>query len=247
MTDTPLFIFSSGKATRLRPLSYLIPKPSLPWTNRWDSMLDLNIKKYRMLGFRKIYITYSYGRNWYKRVINKYTNDLDIILIHEPEPVGHIKSLINLGNELKDFDTICCQNGDTLSKFDINLLSHSLKHQDVVCAMASSKNIALEKNIICNQNGYILGLKLSSGSKMYFPKTKNVKMKNNIGTFLIKTKYLSQINNDDFVGIFGDNDFLDQLSKKGLYGKCVNVKTEMFYSFNRIAEYLNIIGSKVNV
>lgn len=248
MEDSSVFIFCSGKATRLKPLSYLIPKPVLPWTKDKKSMLELNIERFSKLGFKNFYITYSKKRSLFEKIIKKYSKDLNISLIYEKEPVGQIKSVRDLGSELTKFKYTICQNGDTFSNFDLDPLLNEIREENIGCVLASSPDIKdLASTIVSQRDGTVVGTDSGSRRKLFYDYKGETFLTNYIGTLILKNKHIQTLNDDTFIGIFGSHDLLEQLTEKNLYAKCLDVKCKSFYSFNTYKEYFNIKGQENNV
>lgn len=248
--STYAYIFASGYGSRLKPYTNRTPKPLLKWTKEELSMLDLNIQQLLKYNIHDIYISHSRERKQYEKIILKYQNKANIQLIYEKSPVGQGKSLQNQLLDFRDEDIIIGLNGDTYTKQNLHrMISTFIKDKEISCRIYSSqksKNPVLP--IICDSKDIIYG-KIGSQETLLYKKRKvqDSYYFNHIGTFLLKAKVLSVLDSDPFIGIFGNNDLIDQMINASLLCDCKILEIQKRFTFNTPEEYLNIKGKDINV
>lgn len=110
-------VLAGGKGTRLRPLTYAIPKPLLPINER--PMLEhilLYLKKY---GIKDIYITIGYLGYQIKNYFNSGKElGLNIKYLEEDKPLGTAGCLNPVRDEIDD--TFILIGGDNLTTLDLS-------------------------------------------------------------------------------------------------------------------------------
>lgn len=111
-------ILAGGKGTRLRPFTYMIPKPLMPIGEL--PIIEIILKQLKNNGFNDIIISTGYKENLIRMFLNgadkKY--DLNIKYSCEDKPLGTIGPLSLIRKELND--TFLLMNGDTLSTINYN-------------------------------------------------------------------------------------------------------------------------------
>jgi len=121
-------IIAGGEGTRLRPLTYLKPKPLLPVLG--VPMIERQIKKLNDSGVKDIIINVGYRADAFERYFKGREN---ITLSYETTPLG-TAGAVKLAEPLfQDCEDIIVLNADILTSFDYhNLISyHRLAHNDV--------------------------------------------------------------------------------------------------------------------
>lgn len=105
-----------GEGTRLRPLTYAVPKPMLPIGPK--PILEINIDKARSLGFKRIFLMVNYK----SEVIQDYFGDgrsfgISITYFEEKERRGTAGPLTMLMDEVSD--SFVVMNADILTDLDL--------------------------------------------------------------------------------------------------------------------------------
>lgn len=114
-------ILSGGKGTRLRPLTYAIPKPLLPVGRK--PILEIIIERLKVCGFRNIILSVDYK----KELIEVYFRDgssfeVSIQYVEEPGPSGTAGPL-RLAQHLLH-EPFLVMNGDLLTELDFRKMYH---------------------------------------------------------------------------------------------------------------------------
>lgn len=117
---TKALVLAGGLGTRLRPLTYARPKPLLPIANRphIEHMLDL-LQRH---GIAEVILTTSYLAEAFETVRARAEGrGIDIVVTHEPEPLGTGGALKNAATFIGD-ETFFALNGDVLTDVDLAAL-----------------------------------------------------------------------------------------------------------------------------
>jgi len=106
-------IIAGGEGTRLRPLTYLKPKPLLPL---WGiPMIELQIKKLKEAGVTDIIINVGYKAKDFER---HFANRKGISLSYEDKPMGTAGAVKLAEGMFQDSDEIIILNADIVTDFD---------------------------------------------------------------------------------------------------------------------------------
>jgi NDP-sugar pyrophosphorylase family protein len=110
-------ILAGGLGTRLRPLTFSIPKPLLPVGER--PLLQVIIEQLRSFGIVDVLIATGYQ----SEVIRAFGGDgsrfgVSIDYVHEEQPLGTAGPLSLVKDELGADETILMMNGDILTRLD---------------------------------------------------------------------------------------------------------------------------------
>lgn len=110
-------IMAGGKGTRLRPITYSIPKPLVPIAGK--PCIDYTINSYYRAGVKNVIITTGYKfESLIMGVLEFKHDDQNILFSVEKEAAGTAGS-VKLVREFVD-DTVIVGSGDTLVDFDIS-------------------------------------------------------------------------------------------------------------------------------
>jgi len=110
-------VMAGGKGTRLRPLTYAIPKPLLPVGER--PIMEILLLRLRKCGFRHAYVSIGYKGD----LIRSYFGDgsrlgLSIDYVEEKEALGTAGALSLVKDRLES--PFLVVNGDILTKLDFS-------------------------------------------------------------------------------------------------------------------------------
>ncbi|MFH0817367.1 MAG: NDP-sugar synthase [Candidatus Micrarchaeota archaeon] len=108
-------ILAGGLGTRLRPLTYTVPKPMLPVANR--PILDRTVERLASAGIEGAVLTTNYLAKQIEEHVKKANYPIPVDVIEESEPLGTAGSVRNARWKL-DGDFLVVQ-GDTISSIDL--------------------------------------------------------------------------------------------------------------------------------
>jgi len=109
-------IQAGGRGVRLRPYTFLLPKPLMPVGDL--PVIELLLKWLRRWGVKKTYITIGYLGNLIRSLCGDGSQwDIEIVYSQEPEPLGTIGPLRLIKDQLTE--TFFTLNGDLIT--DLNL------------------------------------------------------------------------------------------------------------------------------
>jgi mannose-1-phosphate guanylyltransferase len=124
-SEATAVILAAGLGTRLRPLSYLVPKPLFPVLNQ--PLLELIISQLQTAGFRRIAINTHHLATEVKLYLeSKSSTNLEIFLSYEPEILGTGGGLRNLAEFIGGAHFLVI-NADILT--DLNFSEIYRRHQ----------------------------------------------------------------------------------------------------------------------
>ena len=185
-------VMCGGFGSRLKPFTYLIPKPFLTSNN--ISPFDYTIKNLSNNNLiNKIFITIYYKKDYVKKIIRN-KKILNSVKIEEKKPLGTAGSLKTILKKSKSKHFIVI-NGDIFSK--INYQSLIKKHLREKCDLT----VCVKEHKI---NIPYAILTTSKSRKFSFKEKKTIKKKINTGIYVINTNFLKKFFNkkkDDFVNM----------------------------------------------
>jgi mannose-1-phosphate guanylyltransferase len=110
-------ILAAGLGTRLRPLTYQVPKPLVPILNR--PLLGLILEQLAAAGFRRVAVnTHHHGEAIGAFVASQAPPVLEVVVRHEPEILGTGGALKNLADFLGS-EPFLVINGDIIADIDL--------------------------------------------------------------------------------------------------------------------------------
>ena len=185
-------VMCGGFGSRLKPFTYLIPKPFL--TSNDISPFDYTIKNLSTNNWiNKIFITIHYKKNYIKKII-KSKKIPNLIKVEEKKPLGTAGCLRLILKKSKS-KHIMVINGDIFSKIDYQGLikKHLSKKCDLTVCVKEHKIDIPYAVLTKNQS-----------KKFIFKEKPTIKKKINTGMYVINTNFLKNFFNkkkENFVGM----------------------------------------------
>jgi len=146
-------IMAGGEGNRLRPYTYVIPKPLLPLKDK--PILEIIINKLRDQGVEEIILSTNYKSELFEILFGKGENHgVSITYSKEKTPLGTVGPL-RLIKEMVDEDFIL-MNGDILTDLDVGKVMDFHKKNNADITVVTKKHlIPLDFGIVKVENGEI--------------------------------------------------------------------------------------------
>jgi NDP-sugar pyrophosphorylase family protein len=147
-------ILAGGKGTRLRPFTFVIPKPLVPIGEM--PIVELIIRQLKAQGFSRV--TMSVGPM--ASLIQSYCEDgrrwgLPIDYLIEDEPLGTVGSLASIDSF--DDDRVLVINGDTLTDLDFGAAYRAHSVNDAATILANRRTVHIDFGVLQSDGGYLTG------------------------------------------------------------------------------------------
>ena len=129
MSKVVAFVLAGGKGTRLRPFTYVLPKPLLPVGRR--PILELIIERLGFYGVKDIIIATGYKSSYIKTFFadgRKF--DVNISYVEESVALGTCGPLSLAKDILSQDDLIVLMNGDIYTELDFSALISKFRSSD---------------------------------------------------------------------------------------------------------------------
>lgn len=238
MENTIGLIFCSGYGKRLLPYTEKIPKPILLKQNG-KTFLEINIERLLDLGIKKIFVSYSYGYDFFEEIAHKFPNNVE--LIYEEQPVGQGKTICNLIPQIKEYKYLFTSNGDTIMEYDSKNFLNYMMDNNVDFLISSCKDSLVEKSLLVDDTWQLYGWKTTNKEYIYTDRPSNIIYANSLGDNIFTISSLLDVHErasqQDFLGLFGENDLAEIMIKQKKSVKLKIVDIHSYYSINTIEEF----------
>lgn len=158
-SGVPVVILAGGRGTRLRPLTFAVPKPLL-WAGR-EPILGGTLRRLRQQGFRKVYLALGYHADLIRAYLAQHHRwGLDIETTQEQNPLGTAGPLRLVVDTFGLSGPVVVMNGDLLTRtrFD-RLLQHHVRHRSHLTVALLSYLYRLPLGEVRSRGGRILGIR----------------------------------------------------------------------------------------
>jgi NDP-sugar pyrophosphorylase family protein len=129
-----------GLGTRLRPLTFSIPKPLLPVGE--TPILQIIIEQLRDAGIREIVLATGYQA----QLIHAFCGDgskfgVEVTYVHEEQPLGTAGPLALLRHRIQSGEFFLLMNGDILTRLDFAAFIEAARHNDWDLTVGYTKHV----------------------------------------------------------------------------------------------------------
>ena len=144
-------IQAGGQGTRLRPYTFVLPKPLMPVGDL--PVIEMLVKWLRRWGIKKSYITTGYLGHLIQVLCNDGSKwDMEIGYSQEPEPLGTVGALRLLEDKLDE--TFLTVNGDLITDIDLHSFQN-FHHENggLLTVAVTEKKIKIDLGVLeCKDN-----------------------------------------------------------------------------------------------
>ncbi len=214
-------IMAGGKGLRLRPFTYMVPKPLLPFGD--TTVIEHSIKRLSEYDIKEIFILTLHKNHRFDECLQyqeKY--DVKIHLIKEPHKLGTIGGLYNIREKITG--PFILMNGDIITELNFKkFFKYHIDKKPVITICVKKINYQLPYGlIISNKDGVVTNLE----------EKPNYQYNVNTGIYLINSEILKHLDGDyaDFT------DFLEKISHKK-YRICDYLMEETWIDMGHVKDY----------
>jgi mannose-1-phosphate guanylyltransferase len=201
-----VLILCGGKGTRLRPFTYVLPKPLFPFNDK--VVLHNLIDHLGLQGFEDLTLSLGYKGSFIKNYCE--SENLDVKYITESSPLGTVGP-IKLMQE-QDFDNLLLLNGDIITTMNFRKMEkdHNDQNSDITIACKEYCRKIPFGDIIHDENNNIIKINEKPVHKSEV----------SIGISIIRKNVLELISNGENMDIPG---LVALAISKGLRVKCYHL------------------------
>lgn len=216
-------ILCGGKGTRLRPLTYIVPKPLLPCGSK--PILEIILTRMKEFGFSKFYLMVDYKAEMIRNYFgNGKSLGMDIEYIKEKTSRGTAGPLSVLKKRITS--PLVVMNGDLLTDLDFNKMMefHQAENADLTMALKKYQQDIVYGTVEVDSDSRIVKLKEKPTLTFLI----------NSGIYILSANALSLIPDK---GVYLMTDLIDQLIANG--SKVVGYEfTEAWHDIGRLDNYM---------
>lgn len=154
------FILAGGAGTRLRPYTFVLPKPLIPLGG--ESIIERVLRSFRDAGLEKVAISLGYLGHLVEAVISDGTNyGMEVRYTREDSPLGTAGALSLMPFDVADDDVVLVINGDTLTALDLGELLTWFESTDADAAMVCvQREVTIDYGVvIADEDGSLVEIR----------------------------------------------------------------------------------------
>lgn len=225
--DLPVVIMAGGKGTRLKPLTYVIPKPLIPIGEK--TILEEIMDQFIGIGCNKFYMSVNYKYDMIEFYLKQLDRDYDISFFREEKPLGTIGSVSLLKDKITT--PFFVSNCDILIDQDYRDVYeyHKENNNDLTIVTAVKSHRIPYGVITTGENGIMEGLS---------EKPENTYMINT-GVYILNPGLIKEIPENEFFHI---THLMDKIRERGGRIGCFPVSEKSWTDIGEWPEYLKLIG-----
>tara|TARA_B100000575_G_C23107988_1_gene639690 strand:- start:384 stop:1079 length:696 start_codon:yes stop_codon:yes gene_type:complete len=195
-------IFAGGKGKRLRPYTYVVPKPLIPIGDK--PIIELLIRQLSKIGIKHVTISIYNNSELFQSILsNKNFPNLKIDFLVEKKPMGTIGALRLIKNLPNEF---LAMNGDLITNLNFkDFYKFHIKNKSDLTLCTKTLKTNIEYGVIRNN-------KKKSLTK--FDEKPNFKYQINLGIYIIKKNLVKRISTKPN---FGFDKFIKKVRDKKVF------------------------------
>lgn len=229
MFNLPVVIMAGGYGTRLRPLTYVIPKPLIPIGEK--TMLEEIFDRFAVYGCNEFHISVNYKADLIKYYIDSQKLPYQVFYFEEAKPMGTAGSLSLLKNEIHS--TFFVSNCDILIDQDYSeILEYHKKNKNEITIIAALKHYPIAYGTIeTSENGILEDL----------IEKPELTFKINSGMYILEPHLIDELPDNKFFHI---TDLISKIkTRKGKIG-VFPVSEKSWQDIGEWDEYLKTVNEK---
>lgn len=185
----PVVIMAGGQGTRLRPLTYVLPKPLIPINNK--TLIEEIFERFHNHGCNDFFVSVNYKADLIAYYLNNQLLPYNINYFQETKPLGTAGSLALLKGKIED--TFFVTNCDILIDQDYaEILDYHRKNKNEITIVAAMKNYPIPYGTLETGN---------NGKLLNFTEKPELLFKINSGMYILEPHLLNDIPEGQFFHI----------------------------------------------
>ncbi len=227
--DLPIVIMAGGKGTRLKPLTYVIPKPLIPIGEK--TILEEIMDQFQSIGCNKFYMSVNYKYDMIEFYLNQLDKKYDISFFREKKPLGTIGSVSLLKNKITT--PFFVSNCDILIDQDYrDVYEYHKNNKNDLTIVTAVKSHSIPYGVISTgENGIMEGLSEKPETTYMI----------NTGVYILNPELIDEIPENEFFHI---THLMEKIKQRGGRIGCFPVSEKSWTDIGEWPEYLKLINVK---
>ncbi|MEQ1554178.1 MAG: sugar phosphate nucleotidyltransferase [Ferruginibacter sp.] len=228
LENVPVVVMAGGLGTRLKPLTYVIPKPLIPIGDH--SILEEIINKFSNLGAKNYFLSVNYKADLIKFYLkDKIKESIDIEYIEEDKPLGTGGALYMLKNKLKN--TFIVTNCDIVIEENyIPIYEYHKNSKNDITIVAAVKHLKIPYGTL--ETG-------DDGALLSMIEKPDITFLVNTGMYILEPNVLEHIQDDTLMHI---TELFDKVKSAGGKVGVFPISEKSWYDIGEWKEYMNILN-----
>lgn len=225
--NLPVVVMAGGFGTRLRPLTYVIPKPLIPIGKK--TMLEEIFDRFGKYGCDEFHISVNYKSDLIKYYIDSQKLPYQVSYFEEDKPMGTAGSLSLLKNKIQS--TFFVSNCDILIEQDYSeILEYHKENKNEITIVAALKHYPIAYGTIeTGEDGLLENL----------TEKPELTFKINSGMYILEPHLIDEIPNNEFFHI---THLIEKLKIQGRKVGVFPISQNSWLDIGTWKEYMNVLG-----
>ncbi len=226
--DLPVVIMAGGVGSRLKPLTYVIPKPLIPIGEK--TILEEIFYRFSKYGCNRFYLSVNYKADLIRYYLQSLNLDYDIQYFKEDRPLGTAGSLSLLKGKINQ--TFFISNCDILVDQDYSeILQYHRVNKNEITVVAALKHFSIAYGAIeTGENGNLISL----------VEKPELTFKVNSGMYILEPHLIEEIPGDM---IYHITELIGKLQEQGRKVGVFPVWQSSWLDIGDMKEYLNVLSN----
>lgn len=222
----PVVVMAGGFGTRLRPLTYVIPKPLIPIGKK--TMLEEIFDRFGKYGCDEFHLSVNYKADLIKFYIDNQNLPYDVSYFEEDKPMGTAGSLSLLKNKINT--TFFVSNCDILIEQDYSeILEYHKLNKNEITIVAALKHYPIAYGTIeTGEDGLLEDL----------TEKPELTFKINSGMYILEPHLIDEIPSDD---IFHITHLIEKLKAQGRTVGVFPISQKSWLDIGTWSEYMDVL------